>query len=190
MKKLYDRIFETELLKKLKSIPFFDKVLSYEILSYLFFGVMTTLVNFVVFYASDKILGNKTITDFNFFGSTFKITFEDISTFIAWIFAVLFAYITNKLWVFESKSTKFSVVIKEISSFFGARIISFLVFESAGFMLLRNILISSQIFGSEDICKWIAKIASAVIVVIFNYVMSKLVIFRKRKSKEVSGDEL
>ena len=58
VKKLYDKIMNTALLKKITAAPLFAKVLSYEILSYLFFGVMTTVVNFVVFYLSDKVLGN------------------------------------------------------------------------------------------------------------------------------------
>ena len=182
MKKLYEKIFSVRFFKKFLSIPLLGKLLSYEMLSYLFFGVMTTVVNFVVFFISDKALGNNSIADFTVFGNEFRITFEDISTLIAWIFAVLFAYITNKLWVFESKNTKLSVVVKELVSFFGARIVSFVVFESFGFMVLRNIIINFGIFASENAPKWIAKIIMAVAVVVFNYVMSKLVVFGKKKN--------
>lgn len=164
------------------SIPVIGKLLTYEMLSYLFFGVMTTVVNFIVFFIADKILGNGSLADFTLFGHIFKITLEDISTFIAWIFAVLFAYVTNKLWVFESKSTNVGVIAKEIVSFFSARIVSFVVFESFGFMIIRNIFINLGFFSSEDAPKWIAKILMAVIVVIFNYVMSKLVIFKNKKN--------
>ncbi len=183
MKKLYDRIFSLAFFKKLLSIPVIGKFLSYEMLSYLFFGVSTTVVNFIVFFVCDKIFGNNSIANFTLKGHLFSITYEDVSTLIAWIVAVLFAYVTNKLWVFESKSKSASVVIKEILSFFGARIVSFVVFESLGFMLVRNILIITGIFESEDACKWIAKLLMAVIVVIFNYIMSKLVIFRKSKAE-------
>lgn len=186
MKKLYDKIMNTALLKKITAIPLFAKVLSYEILSYLFFGVMTTVVNFVVFYLSDKVLGNGSIVDFSVFGVLFHVTFEDVSTVIAWIFAVVFAYVTNKLWVFESKSRKPSVVIRELLSFFGARIVSFVVFESLGFMLLRNILLTCG--ASENAGKWTAKIAMAVLVVIFNYVMSKLVIFKNKRKETGDGN--
>ena len=65
-----------------------------EIISYLFFGVMTTLVNFVSFWAFNKILGESLYL---------------ISNVIAWVISVVFAYVTNKLWVFESKSWKFRV---------------------------------------------------------------------------------
>lgn len=182
MKKLYDKIFSINFFKIFLKIPVLGKLLTYEMLSYLFFGVMTTVVNFFVFFAVDKILGNGSISEFSVFGHVFRITFEDVSTFIAWIIAVLFAYVTNKLWVFESKSTKLSVLIKEISSFFGARIISFVVFESAGFMIMRNVLINLGVFSSENAPKWIAKIFMSVAVVVFNYAMSKLVVFRNKKN--------
>lgn len=188
MKKLYDKIFSIKFFKMFLDFPVIGKLLTYEMLSYLFFGVMTTVVNFVVFFVSDKILGNESIVQFSVFNNIFKITFEDISTVIAWIFAVLFAYVTNKLWVFESKTTEFKVVFKEIVSFFAARIVSFVVFESLGFMLVRNILNNTD-YTTENFSKWTAKILMAVIVVIFNYVMSKLVIFRK-KSKEGENNEL
>ena len=182
MKKLYDRVFSLAFFKKLLSVPVIGKFLSYEMLSYLFFGVSTTVVNFIVFFVCDKIFGNNSIADFTLMGHLFSITYEDVSTLIAWIVAVLFAYVTNKLWVFESKSKNASVVIKEILSFFGARIVSFVVFESLGFMLVRNILNNTD-YTTENFSKWAAKLLMAVIVVIFNYIMSKLVIFRKSKTE-------
>lgn len=181
MKKLYEKIFSIKFFKKFLDIPVLSKLLTYEMLSYLFFGVMTTVVNLFVFYISDKILGNGALVDFSVFSHVFKVTFEDISTLIAWIFAVLFAYITNKLWVFESRNWKFGVVVKELISFFGARIVSFVVFESFGFMVVRNLLINFNIFDTDTAPKWIAKILISVFVVVFNYVMSKLLIFKKKK---------
>lgn len=184
MRKLYDKIFSIKFFNMFLKIPVLSKLLTYEVLSYLFFGVMTTVVNLGVFYVSDKILGNGALADFAILGNDFKVTFEDVSTLISWIFAVLFAYVTNKLWVFESKSWELKVVGKELISFFGARIVSFAVFESFGFMVVRNILININIFENENAPKWIAKILISVLVVAFNYVMSKLLIFRKKKEKE------
>ena len=186
MKKLYEKIFSIKFFKMFLSVPVIGMLLSYEMLTYLFFGVMTTVVNLIVFFVSDNILGNGSIADFTIFSNVFKVTFEDVSTLIAWIIAVLFAYVTNKLWVFESKNVSVSVIFRELVSFFGARIVSFVVFESLGFMLVRNIFINYNIL-SEDASKWIAKLLMAVIVVIFNYVMSKLVIFRK-KNKTAGED--
>ena len=187
-----DKIFTSihnifaKFIKNEKLMDIIRKVISKEVFSYLFFGVMTTVVNLVVFFTSDKLLGNGSIADFTVFSNVFKITFEDVSTLIAWIIAVLFAYITNKLWVFESKSTKASVIVRELISFFGARIVSFVVFESLGFMFVRNIFINYNILG-EEASKWIAKLLMAIVVVIFNYIMSKLVIFKK-KTKSTEGE--
>ena len=184
LKALYDKIFSLAFFKKFLSIPVIGKLLTYEMLSYLLFGVLTTVVNFITFFFADKVLGNNSIAEFSVFSHIFKVTFEDISTFIAWIIAVLFAYVTNKLWVFESKEKTAYIVVKELLAFFGARIISFIVFESIGFMLIRNILININLFASENAPKWIAKIFISVAVVVFNYVMSKLVIFRKNKTEQ------
>lgn len=191
MRKLYDKIFSIKFFKLFLNVPVLSKLLTYEMLSYLFFGVMTTVVNLCVFYVSDKVLGNGALADFSVLGHIFKVTFEDVSTLISWIFAVLFAYITNKLWVFESKSWNPKLVIRELTSFFGARIVSFVVFESLGFMLVRNILININVFTTDVAPKWIAKIFISVFVVIFNYVMSKLLIFKKKKedkSNESQGN--
>ena len=188
MKKIYDKIFSIGFFKKFLTIPVLGKLLTYEVLSYLFFGVMTTIVSFAAFFVSDKILGNGSLAEFTLSGHLFRVTFEDVSTLIAWIIAVLFAYVTNKLWVFESKSTEMRVILKEIVSFFGARIISFVVFESFGFMLVRNIFINLNIFESENASKWIAKLLVSIIVVVFNYIMSKLIIFRK-KNVTSEGDK-
>ena len=186
LKTLYDKIFSIAFFKKFLEIPVIGKLLAYEMLSYLFFGVMTTVVNFIAFFISDKILGNSSIAEFSVFNHLFKVTFEDISTFIAWIVAVLFAYVTNKLWVFESKEKTPYVIVRELLAFFGARIISFVIFESIGFMIIRNVIINLSLFESENAPKWIAKIFISVAVVVFNYIMSKLVIFRKNKTEQES----
>ena len=123
-----------------------------EIIMYLVFGVLTTLVNIVSFYIMDKC-------NINLY----------VNNTIAWILSVLFAYITNKLFVFESKSLEPKVVIKEGLSFFGFRLISY-------FMDMFCIFIMVDIFS---INKMISKIVGNVIVIIANSIFSKLFIFRK-----------
>lgn len=123
-----------------------------EIIMYLVFGVLTTLVNIVSFYIMDKC-------NINLY----------VNNTIAWILSVLFAYITNKLFVFESKSLEPKVVIKEGLSFFGFRLISY-------FMDMFCIFIMVDIFS---INKMISKIVGNVIVIIANYIFSKLFIFKK-----------
>jgi len=106
-----------------------------------------------------------------------------ITNAIAWFAAVVFAYITNKIWVFESKSWSGKVLLKEIPSFFAARVFSF-VLEEAGLFLFVDILsfneISIKILSFEIGGELIAKVILAVVVVVVNYVLSKLVIFKKK----------
>ena len=120
-----------------------EKFFTREVISYLIFGVFTEV--FAVYYITSNV--------------------------IAWVFAVVFAYITNKLFVFESKSWEPALVFKEVISFGAARIIS-LLFET-GFLAL-----TVEIIGVPEL---IAKVIAAVFVVIINYVASKLFIFKKKK---------
>lgn len=140
-----------------------------ELISYIFFGVLTTVVSLVSFRIFDVILGEKLYL---------------LTNVISWVFAVIFAYITNKLWVFESKSWKASVVIKELIGFFGARILS-LVIEEVGLWIMVDLLsmgdISINIFSFNINGNFIAKLIMQVVVVILNYIFSKLVIFKKSK---------
>ncbi len=137
-----------------------------ELISYIFFGALTTVVSLVSFRIFDIILGEKLYL---------------LTNIISWIFAVVFAYITNKLWVFESKSWKSRVVIKELIGFFGARILS-LAIEEAGLWLMIDLLnmgdIGIDIFSLNINGNLIAKLIMQVVVVILNYVFSKLVIFK------------
>lgn len=123
-----------------------------EIILYLVFGVLTTVVNIVSFYFCFNLL---------------KINWE-ISNIIAWISSVLFAYITNKLYVF-SKSGK--NIIQEILSFFGVRLLSFVMD-----MLMMYLLI--DVFQIDNL---ISKIIVNVFVIIINYIFSKFLVFNKYK---------
>ena len=140
-----------------------------ELISYVFFGVLATVVNLVSFKIFDAILGENLYL---------------VTNVVSWLITVIFAYFTNKLWVFESKSWKASVVIKELIGFFGARIFS-LVVEEAGLWLMIDIChmgnISWDILGFNLSGNMIAKIIMQVVVVILNYVFSKLIIFKHKK---------
>lgn len=128
-----------------------------EIINYLVFGVLTTLVNFVTYFITAKIIGID----------------EVISSGISWFCSVLFAYITNKIFVFESKTKGIKEVAKEISSFFLARILSGICCDVGTFAIMV------KVFNINDI---ISKFVTQVMVVIMNYILSKLVIFRKKES--------
>lgn len=140
-----------------------------ELISYVFFGVLATVVNIVCFKIFDVILGSHLYL---------------LNNIISWIITVIFAYFTNKLWVFESKSWKADIVLKEIISFFGARLFSLAV-EEAGLWLMIDIMsmgeISWELLGFTVGGNMIVKIIMQVVVVILNYVFSKLIIFKKKK---------
>lgn len=151
-------------MKKIKEL-----ILKYkELIVYVIFGGLTTVVNLVVFTIFSKLLGDEKYL---------------ITNVIAWFAAVIFAYVTNKLWVFESKSWAGKVLLKEIPSFFAARVLSLLI-EEAGLFLLVDLLsfkeISFEILSFEITGELIAKVVLAVVVVIVNYVFSKLIIFKKK----------
>ena len=135
-----------------------------EMILYLIMGVLTTVVNMVVYAICVKPLGilihDKTIRI-----GTAKL--------IAWVIAVLFAFFTNKIWVFESKSWAPKVFWRELISFIGARALTGLL-EVFGTPFLVSIGLDQTLFGVEGM--W-AVIIVSVFVIIFNYVFSKLVIF-------------
>lgn len=177
--KIYNKIFSVPLFKKLLKIPGVEKLLQYEIVSYLVFGLLTTVVNFITYYGVGMLVGEgfdkKIIYTLNISDFSYEIKWVLVINAIAWIVSVLFSFVTNKLFVFESSSWKPNTALRELGSFIGARIISFLIFEELVFMLLINIF---------NIHHLISKLIIAVFVVVFNFVASKLVIFRKKNTKE------
>lgn len=140
MKSLFN--YAIKLLNKYKSIVL-----------YLFFGVATTVIN---------------ILAYTLFAKLFKIDYL-ISNIIAWVLAVVFAYITNKLYVFNSKSFEKSIFIKEITSFTTARLFSLAVDMGIMYVFVG-------LLGANDI---IIKIISNIIVIVMNYIFSKWFIFKK-----------
>jgi len=124
-----------------------------DIISYLFFGVLTTVVNYLVYLPCYNLLGIS--------GS--------VSNVIAWVFAVAFAYLTNKPFVFKSNDWSKQTVIPELSKFIGSRVFS-------------GVLETAIIFVTVDVLAFdgvIMKLVTSVLVVIVNYVASKLVVFKK-----------
>lgn len=122
------------------------------ILMYLFFGICTTVINIVTYWMFYISLDFPNV----------------LSTIFSWIISVLFAYITNKLWVFESRSFGKKVLVREIATFFGARFISGIIDLAVMFLFVDMLLFPAMII----------KFISNIFVVIFNYVASKVVIFK------------
>ena len=174
LKSLYEKVFSLSFFKKLLDVPVLGKLLSYEILSYLFFGVLTTVVNFVVYGLMNALLrlivpGVDTETHILFTLGRLEFKWIYLANGVAWFLAALFAFIVNKVFVFEAKEKDSKTLAKELASFFGARVLSLILFEELLFAGLSFFMNS-----------WIAKIISSVANVVFNYVASKFVIFRKK----------
>ncbi|XOQ47516.1 MAG: GtrA-like protein [Eubacteriales bacterium] len=128
-----------------------------EMISYIVFGVLTTVVNIVSYGLLRPVIH---------WNSQWDVLTANT---IAWILSVAFAFITNKLYVFQSKSFAAGLLMRELASFVGARLFSLAV-DSLGMYLMVTALSWND---------WIAKIIMNVIVVIINYVLSKWFIFKK-----------
>lgn len=144
------------------------KFVNRETILYLVFGVLTTVVNFVVFDRMNNALGEKYVL---------------VSETVAFVVSVLFAFFTNKPFVFESRDWSLKTLAREIPTFFGGRILSFLI--EAGLVLAARDWFHAGSYvlriGSWSINGLtVAKVPIAVIVVILNYVFSKLLVFKKK----------
>lgn len=135
-----------------------DYIVKYwDVLSYLFFGALTTLVNFVVYFPLYNWLGWSAA----------------LSNIAAWVVAVTFAYLTNKPFVFKSHDWSAKTVIPELTKFVGCRI---------GSGLLETVAILLFV----DCMQWngnLVKIIVSILVVILNYVSSKWIVFIKKEKE-------
>lgn len=136
-------------MNKIKEIFFKYK----EQILYVLFGAFTTVVNIVTFAVCADMLHVGTY----------------VSNLIAWILSVAFAYITNKIWVFESHTTDFKGVMREVISFVGARILT----------LGMDMVIMYIGIDIMHINQLITKILANIVVIVANYIFSKLFIFKK-----------
>ena len=123
------------------------------IIKYIFFGALTTALNVIAYHLLYNVINLP----------------NTLSVIIAWILSVAFAFVTNKLFVFESKSWQAKIAAKEAFDFFICRIATG-VLEVALMFLLVDIL---KLNGT------VMKLITNVIVIILNYIASKLVIFKK-----------
>lgn len=123
-------------------------------INYLIFGGLTTLINIVTYIFFYDILALSNL----------------FSNIIAWVFSVLFAYVTNKLWVFESKTNGFSALLKELSSFVGWRLATGVLDIIIMYIGVDVLLLSGMLM----------KLLSNIIVIVLNYVLSReLFLYRK-----------
>ncbi|MCI8633652.1 MAG: GtrA family protein [Lachnospiraceae bacterium] len=134
-----------------------------ELVLYVVFGAFTTLINIVSYHIFRRWMGIGLVA-------------ADV---LAWVLSVLFAYITNKLFVFESRSWRMQVVLREASEFFAARVVSLGV--DVAFLYLTV----------ECLHWWEMpmKIAANVVVIVINYIFSKWIIFKKDSAAKQQKEE-
>ena len=123
-----------------------------EIILYLIFGVLTTVVNIVVYFICSRFLYLDVLS----------------SNIIAWLLSVLFAYITNRKFVFKSKAEEISIILKECINFFLGRL-------GTGILDTVIMFVSVDLLAFNDV---VMKVLSNIIVIVLNYLISKLLVFR------------
>lgn len=126
----------------------------WDILTYLFFGALTTVVNYIVYLPCYNILGWS----------------AGLSNVLAWVVAVAFAFVTNKPLVFKSHDWSWNVVWPELTKFVGCRI---------GSGVLETVILMVAVDwlqGSGNV--W--KLITAVLVIVLNYIGSKFLVFKKK----------
>ena len=124
-----------------------------DIISYLFFGALTTAVNYVIYLPCYNLLGLSAA----------------VSNVVAWVGAVVFAYLTNKPFVFKSHDWSAKTVIPELTKFVGCRVGSGLLETGIIFVFVDLLTFDGNVM----------KLITSILVVILNYVASKLLVFRK-----------
>ena len=148
-------------------VQFIKKMLTKyrEQIAYLFFGGLTTLISWGLYTLLYYVLFNQSL--------------NVLSNIITEIVAITFAYVTNKLFVFRSKTQEKRDFLKEILSFFALRAVSFFVNLGAMWLLVDVLFFEA----------WICKIVVNVVVIVLNYLFSKLFIFNKANPNQGSGQD-
>ena len=152
------RLSSLKICRWLSAHPFFGKFCNYEIIAYVICGVLTTVVNYAVYFILPLGTGGAEVV---------------IKTGIAWIAAVLFAFVVNKIFVFDSLSRDSKTVVRELIPFIAARLLSL------GFDALFMYVTVGLLHLNEPLFK----IISNIFVMIANYFASKL-IFRKKDNQQ------
>ena len=144
-----------------------------EIIAYAFWGMITTAVCWGSYSVFALLLGQYQST-FHILGMEFS-TVIFVANILSWVCAVSFAFVVNKMWVFNSRSWEGAVVLPELGKFVTARLTTGII-EIVGVPFLVSCVLDQAVFGIEGIA---AKVAVTALVLILNYVFSKLLIFRK-----------
>lgn len=152
-KDIFDKIMLIPGLRILN--PFYRK--NKEVLLYLFFGGLAMFVSIVSYWLCSELLGIGVL----------------VSNLISWVAAVLFAYTTNRVWVFDQKTNGIKELIAQILRFFSGRVFTLIVEE-----VILWVFIELLSFGNMAV-----KIVAQIVVIVLNYVISKFFVFKKGSVK-------
>lgn len=176
---------KNKLYRKICENRFLGKLFNRETLSYIFVGMLTTLLSFILFGAAlwffnerDLFTGTspgllEAVAKYPWLGYIPNLA-NSLGAFAAEIvsafFALTFSFVANKHFVFESKSWAFGIVLRELTGFISSRVLSL-------FVEMLIVLFMVSILGANTI---LAKFVGTIFVVVLNYILSKAVIFKKR----------
>ena len=147
---IFDRMMALPLLNIFE--PFYKK--NKEVLLYLFFGGLTFIVSIVTYAVFNVSMGIN----------------ELIANVMSWVLAVSFAFATNRVWVFQSPTDSVQAFIKQMFVFYSGRVITLVVEEAILLVFITWLGFNSMLI----------KVIAQVIVIVLNYVISKLVVFKER----------
>jgi Predicted membrane protein len=150
------------MIKKINQL--IKKFCTREIIAYLVAGVLTTIVNIVTYHLCCDILRIENL----------------LANAIAWVLSVLFAYVVNDKFVFIQEKMTPKEEFMKMTKFFGARLFSFFIDEGGMFLLVDLLKVNNLL----------SKIVMNVIVIVINYVLSKLFIFQTKESKNGNREEV
>lgn len=154
MEELYNRIMANPTIKRICSLPVLNRLTTYEMIVYIFFGAVTTFINWASFLLIKQSLRQSTA----------------FANAAAWVIAVIFAYVVNKRYVFKSHQDTIGALLWEFALFIVARLLSF-AFDEAFMVVTVDYLYCPA---------GLAKILANIVVLIMNYIASKIIIFKKK----------
>ena len=149
---IFDRMMALPILNIFE--PFYKK--NKEVLLYLFFGGLTFIVSIATYAVFNVSMGIN----------------ELIANVMSWVLAVLFAFATNRVWVFQAPTHTITEFLKQMLSFFGGRVVTLVIEE-----IILLVFITWLGFNSM-----VVKVIAQVIVIVLNYVISKFFVFSDKKS--------
>ncbi|MBR4343311.1 MAG: GtrA family protein [Lachnospiraceae bacterium] len=175
---------DKDIKKEEKKKSFKEKIFSREVITYVIAGVLTTLVNLIAKFLFLNILGIN----------------ENVTTALAWVVAVSFAYVINNYWVFLRGNEGTGREIEKIIKFTLGRIATYII-EAGGIYLFVTCdwvhyiidifpAIAEKIYASpscDTIKFWIVQLPLQFLVIVFNYIFSKLFVFVAKKNKKANN---